>query len=254
MSVDDVFLSRVGHDLRGELATMVTGVHYVLRYEAELGDNARQMLNRVHGAGQRLRRLLDELDDAAWIDGGNRAALTFEPCQADTLIRGALARLSQVVSAREVTLDVRVPEDLPSFQADERLSGAAIEYLIDFALARSQRKATHITVEEVQGAPVLRIADEGGAIDDQALARLFDPFVEKDLVPPPEPGQRRRERLGLGLSIAHGILAAHGGALCAEVAPGGTGIVFTCTLGRPGSAVELHKSMPSASPSAQNVG
>jgi K+-sensing histidine kinase KdpD len=254
MSVDDVFLSRVGHDLRGELATMVTGVHYVLRYEAELGDAARQMLNRVHGAGQRLRRLLDELDDAVWIDGGNGDGLVFEPCQADTLIRGALARLSQVVSAREVTLDVRVPEGLAAVEADARLSGAAIEYLIDFALARSRRKTTHITVEEAQGGPVLRIADEGGAIDDDALARLFDPFVEKELVPLPEPGQRRRERLGLGLAIARGILVAHGGALSAEVVPGGTGIVFTCTLGRPGSAAPLKKSTPSSCHAAENAG
>src|SRR4051812_17857126 len=67
MTVDDTFLSRVGHDLRGELATMVTGVHYVLRYEPSLGEASRQMLTRVQGAGQRLRRLLDELDDAVWI-------------------------------------------------------------------------------------------------------------------------------------------------------------------------------------------
>ena len=38
---DDEFLSNVGHDLRGELATVVAGVHYLLRYEADLGDSAR---------------------------------------------------------------------------------------------------------------------------------------------------------------------------------------------------------------------
>src|SRR5689334_8065989 len=122
MSVDDVFLSRVGHDLRGELATMVTGVHYVLRYEAELGDSARQMLNRVNAAGQRLGRLLDEFDDAVWIEGGDRAGLFLETCRADTLVRTVLTRLSQIVAAREVTLDVRVPAELPTFEADTKLT------------------------------------------------------------------------------------------------------------------------------------
>src|SRR5262245_28255522 len=166
MSVDDAFLSRVGHDLRGELATMVTGVHYVLRYEADLGEAARQMLNRVHGAGQRLRRLLDELDDAAWIGGGDRAALVFEACRADAVIQGALSRLNHLPGAREVALDVQVPADIPPFEADARLCGSAIEYILDFALARSRNKSAHISVEAVQRVPVLRVADEGGAISD----------------------------------------------------------------------------------------
>lgn len=253
MTVDDVFLSRVGHDLRGELATMVTGVHYLLRYEADLREPSRQVLDRVNGAGQRLRRLLDELDDAAWIDGGNRASLVFEPCQIDGLIQGAIARLASLATAREVTLDVRVPEDLPSFDADARLVGAAIEYILDFALARSRRRAVHISVEMDHGVPALTIADEGGAVDARALSQVLLPFREKDLVPAPEPGQRRRERLGLGLSIASGILTAHGGGLRAEIDAGGAGLRFTCTLARPGSAVELRSPSQTPGPATQKA-
>ena len=148
MSVDDVFLSRVGHDLRGELATMVTGVHYVLRYEPELGDAARQMLNRVHGAGQRLRRLLDELDDAAWIDGGDRATLAFEPCQADTLIRGALARLNQVVSAREVALDV---EHVLGIALGDVAAEQALALELHAVLASDDLAATHADEADFAG-------------------------------------------------------------------------------------------------------
>lgn len=233
---------------------MVTGVHYLLRYEPELGPTARQVLDRVNGAGQRLRKLLDELDDAVWIEGGSRAALIFEPCRVDALVEGALGRLTQAITSREVTLDVRVPEDLPPFEADIKLCGTAIEYVLDFSLCRSRSKTVHIAAAPVDGVPVLWIADEGGAVDEVALGRLLDPFVEREMVPRPEPGQRRRERLGLGLSIARGILAAHGGALRAEIAEGGAGIAFWCTLGRPGSAVEIRGPGPGSPSKPQKAG
>jgi two-component system, OmpR family, sensor kinase len=230
MTVDEMFLSRVGHDLRGELATMVTGVHYLLRYEADLGPTARQMLDRINGAGQRLRRLLDEFDDAVWIDGGRPSALALAPCRTDVLIKGAIDRLNQAIVSREVSIDLQLPQDLPPFNADEKLCGAAIEYVLDFALARSRKKTVHVTAALLDGRTVLSIADEGGSIPEDVQSRLLDPFVEKDVVPKAEPGQRRRERLGLGLAIARGILAAHGGGVTAENAPDGQGIIVHCSL------------------------
>src|SRR4051812_47197467 len=115
MSVDDVFLSRVGHDLRGELSTMITGIHYLLRYEAALGPSARQMLERINGAGKRLGRLLEEFDDAVWIDGGSPNALALEPCRIQILVKDAIERLRPIIESRAVTLDIRIPEELPPF-------------------------------------------------------------------------------------------------------------------------------------------
>ena len=232
-TVDEVFLSHVGHDLRGELATMVAGVHYLLRYEPELGPSARQMLDRVNGAGQRLKRLLDELDNAAWITGGNARSLVYEAVAPAVVVQAALVRLTSLALAREVTIDARLPADLPEIEADAELLGTAFEYVIDFALARSPRRAIHLGAEIVGGVPVLEIRDEGGPIEAAELDRLLEPFIEKDVVPRAEPGQRRRGRLGLGLAIAQGILQAHGGGLRVALAASGDGVVFHCTLARP---------------------
>jgi two-component system OmpR family sensor kinase len=232
MTVDETFLSSVAHDLRGQLNTIVTGVHYLLRYEANLGQTGRDMLGRVNGAGQRMRRLLEEFDNAVWIDGGSPSALELEPCHADVLLKSAIDRLNQAIESREATLDLQLPPDLPPFNADAELCGAAIEYALDFALSRSRKKTVHLTAALIEGQTVLSIEDEGGSIPEDAQGRLLDPFVEREMVPKAELGQWRRERLGLGLAIARGILAAHGGGITAESAPAGQGILLRCALHR----------------------
>jgi two-component system OmpR family sensor kinase len=227
MPDEDAFLNRVGHDLRGELATMVAGVHYLMRYETGVSDTGKQMLARVSGAGDRLRRLLDELELAAWIGGQPPGPLNVEPCQLAILVAAALGRIERAVALRRVTVRAELPGDLSEIRGDPDLLGAAVEHALDFAVARSPGRA----VEVRAGGPAeLVILDEGGPVAAAGIARLFEPFAEKQLIPRSEPGARRRERLGLGLAIARGIFVAHGGALTAAPAPEDRGLALTCTL------------------------
>jgi signal transduction histidine kinase len=137
---------------------------------------------------------------------------------------------------------------------DAELLRVALEYVAGLAILRSRGRAVRIGLARgVAGAPAITIADEGGPVAPDLLARLFEPFVERAAIPAEiaapaspsgqggaasAPGPRRRERLGLGLAIASGILTAHGGSLAVELAsPEGqagvapVGLRFTCALG-----------------------
>ena len=164
---------------------------------------------------------------AAWIDGRPAGSLVVEPFRLGPLVEGALSRLSRAVSQRTVAVQAELPADLAERSGDAELLGKAVEHVLDFAIARSPGRAVQV---RATGPAALSVVDEGGPVDDAALARLFQPFAEKDLIPRPEPGARRRERLGLGLAIAHGIFAAHGGSMNATIAPEGHGIALACTL------------------------
>jgi two-component system, OmpR family, sensor kinase len=230
--IDDVFLSRVGHDLRGELATMVAGVHYLIRYEGGTSATAKQMLERVDGAGQRMRRLLDEFDNAAWITGGDPSQLIRSRQNLADVVAAVLDRLAPQLVLREVSVDNRLPPSMPTFETDGELLGIALEYVIDFAVARSVGKRVLLSRSGSVDAPGsgVRVEDQGGPLADASLAaRVFEPFVEKDLVPKlVTGGSKRRERLGLGLAIARGILTALGGSIAVE--PGDSGLVFVCAM------------------------
>ncbi len=65
----------------------------------------------------------------------------------------------------------------------------------------------------------LRVADTGGGIPPDVLARIFEPFVTTK---GPEHGT------GLGLSISHGLIRAMGGTI--EARNGPEGAIFTVTL------------------------
>src|SRR5207248_9619386 len=82
-----------------------------------------------------------------------------------------------------------------------------------------------VRVESRGGAAVVTVRDTGEGIPPEHLPHVFDRFYRVD-------GVRSRERggTGLGLSIARSVVAAHGGRIELESAPGrGT----TCTVTLP---------------------
>jgi two-component system sensor histidine kinase HupT/HoxJ len=80
--------------------------------------------------------------------------------------------------------------------------------------ARAAASAGTLTVE---------FSDTGRGIPDAVLGRVFEPFFTTREV---------GSGMGMGLSICHTILEAHGGTIVAGNTPGG-GAVFTLTLPLP---------------------
>ena len=69
----------------------------------------------------------------------------------------------------------------------------------------------------------IEVADDGPGIPPEDLPRVFNPFFTTK-----SPGKGR----GLGLSVAHSIVAEHGGRMWAENrAEGGAAFVFELPIG-----------------------
>ncbi len=77
----------------------------------------------------------------------------------------------------------------------------------------------------------LTISDTGHGMDQKTLERIFDPFFTT---------KKRCEGTGLGLSVVHGIISSHGGAITASSEPGkGTTFeVFLPGIEQPGDFQE----------------
>ena len=77
-----------------------------------------------------------------------------------------------------------------------------------------------ISVKQSAGGVRIEVVDDGPGIPPEHLPRIFNPFFTTK-----QPGDGR----GLGLSVAHSIIAEHGGRIWADNRPDG-GAVFTIDL------------------------
>jgi signal transduction histidine kinase len=147
-------------------------------------------------------------------------------------IAGAHSQLED----RELTLDLDLPEDLPSVKADPDYMRRVVANLLSNAcLASAVGSEIQVRTAESAGVPqeqnlhlngdrfvVLAIRDSGGGLPDEALGRIFDPGRPSRT--PPGLGES-----GAGLALVKTLVEAHGGRLWVE-SNQGAGTTFSFIL------------------------
>jgi signal transduction histidine kinase len=118
-----------------------------------------------------------------------------------------------------VEIGRRLPPGLPPVRADRQQLRQVLLNLVSNAYD-AMPDGGLLVIEADQDGDTIRftVSDTGGGIADDALPRLFEPFFTT-----------KAKGIGLGLSVAHRIVDAHGGTLEAATRSG-TGASFTLTL------------------------
>lgn len=212
-------LASLSHDLRTPLTAIRVAVANL--DEPALGADERR--SQSHLALQeidRLNRLFQDILDMARIDA---AAITPERqwvTPAD-LIDAAIQYAGTVVSKR--TLQIEADGDT-EIEIDPRLTSGALAHLLENAAHYSPPEAPIEIRGWVAGDSVqLTVRDRGPGLDPAELDHLFEPFFRGDSA------RRHTSGTGMGLAITRGLLAAEGGRVWGENAPGG-GTCFTIAV------------------------
>ena len=181
---------------------------------AEAGDN----FGRIEELTARMATLTTQLKVFARKSSGKRA-----PVSVAAAVRQALALVEHLITRNhvEVELDLPADEGVQVLADQLRLEQVLINLFSNAADAMKavSRRRLQIAVAADDAHVQLRVADTGIGIDPQVLPQIFDPFFTTKAV---------GEGLGLGLSIAFGIIRDWGGTLAAENLE--TGARFTVTL------------------------
>src|SRR5437773_566098 len=82
--------------------------------------------------------------------------------------------------------------ELASMTGDAELLEIALGYALDFAIARSRDQRVTVSARRDGDGASLCVSDLAGPISQERLAQLAQPFVEKEAIPRPDPGQRVR--------------------------------------------------------------
>jgi|GEM_PF-123422 len=208
------FTSDASHELRTPVTAISGHASYLLRRTNPTGQQ-QESLKIIQSESERLTNLIASLLQLARSDSG---ALTLQrgPVFSALLLSDIVRELAPLAQAQHTTL-TSTGEDV-TFEGDaDRLKQVLIN-LVSNALKAGAQTVT-LRSERVGAGVRLSVQDDGPGIPKDQLERLFDRFYRLE-----DSRSRDQGGAGLGLSIARGIVDAHGGRiwLDSEVGQGTT--------------------------------
>jgi two-component system OmpR family sensor kinase len=218
------FVADASHELRTPL-TSIRGFAELYRQGAaqDPADVARA-LRRIEDEAARMGLLVDDLLLLARLD--QQRPLERVPVDLVAVVAEAVADARLLAPARAIELRVR--EGIaPQVLGDEARLRQVVTNLMSNALTHTP-EGTPVTVAvgaiKDQSAVVLSVADSGPGLEPEEARRVFERFYRVD------PSRTRAAGgTGLGLSIVAALVAAHGGEVDVDAAPG-KGCAFTVRL------------------------
>ncbi len=209
----DEFIGQVSHELRTPLTIIVGNASILLREHDQLDKAARQeTLTDIVASGERLQHMIQNLLALA------RAEANVEEPDEPIMVHHAVRDLIDSHRRRqpERQINLLVSGELTPVICPRESLEQVVENLLTNAEKYSPAdKPIDVRVQIGPDALVISIADRGPGFGRANVTELFEPFVRSDSARLAAPG------LGIGLSVAHRLVQAHGGRIWAQNREGG---------------------------------
>jgi C4-dicarboxylate-specific signal transduction histidine kinase len=206
----------VAHEINNPLTIIMAQLH--LLAQSELSDQLEEALEVIDAAAKRAASIVRDLILFAEHRPPRRTR-----CQVAAQIEEVLAFEEARLEAEGITVRLHF-EPVPDIWADHNHLQEVLLHLLQnaqHALRETNSGGVlSISVKPVAAGVRIEVADDGPGVPPEHLPRIFNPFFTTK-----QPGDGR----GLGLSVAHSIIAEHGGRIWVENRPAG-GAVFMIDL------------------------
>ena len=203
------FLASMSHELRTPL-NAILGFSEVMANEV-LGPmenkTYRDYANDIHGSGQHLLDLINEILDLSRIEAG-RYQLSEEPIVVTAVVEDCCHLMELKARNRDIRIIQQVETELPRLLADER----AVRQITLNLLSNAVKFATSGTEVLVRvgwtagGGQYIAIRDAGPGIPADEIPVVLAAFGQGSIAI-----KSAEQGTGLGLPIVQGLIALHGG-------------------------------------------
>lgn len=231
------FLARMSHEIRTPM-NAILGYTEVLRrgFDTTIEDR-REYLDTIHGSGEHLLALINDILDLSKVESG-QLQLELGEYSPYKVVQDVVALLKSKADEKQIGLSTRVEGAIPKTalgdsvrlrQAIVNLVGNAIKFTDEGSVEIVLRCHRSVDAEHPTAVGMLQIAvnDTGIGISEQAQAKIFEPFAQADTSI-----TRRFGGTGLGLAISKQLAEAMGGGISLTSTPGkGTRFTIEVSVG-----------------------
>ncbi len=219
------FVSAVSHELRTPLAVICSAGENLADGVVANDEQTRQYGALVRNEGRRLAEMVEQVLDFAGIQSG-RKTYKLEPTEVSDVIDRALEMFEMQIRESGITLEKRVPLNLPTLMADRPAIVRAVQNLIANALKYGA--AGNWLSVRAESTPVganIVVEDHGGGISSVDMPHIFEPFYRGRSVI-----DAQIQGSGLGLSLVKQIVEAHDANITVASEPNRTTFTIAFTL------------------------
>jgi len=212
----------MSHELRTPL-NAVLGFAQLLLSDGErvTAETRRRRLEQIHGAGQHLLSLINDVLDLSNLEGGG-IRITAQPVPLAALVAETLPLVERQARQRKVKLRSGTLAGVALADAT-RLRQVLLNLLTNAVKYNREGGQVLIEADATDDGVLLRVSDSGRGMNEAQLQQAFEPFNRLGLE------NEGIEGTGIGLAIVKALVERMGGKVQARSAPG-QGSIFEVRL------------------------
>lgn len=218
------FIATVSHEFKTPIASMKMSLQLLANPQTgELNEEQKGLLGSINDDTNRLLRTTGELLNITQVETG-KTAIRMESADTEAVVADAVEANRIASAAKQIVIVNNVPKGFPDIIADPEKATWIISNLLSNAIRYSHDDSRIVITAELKDTTVLiAVRDKGIGISEEHLPKVFDKYFRV-------PGTKK-EGTGLGLAISKEFMAAQGGEITVESAPG-EGSTFTLKFTR----------------------
>ena len=216
----DEFMAALAHELRNPLAPIRNSVRLL-----SLSGGSPDIVETIERQLNHLVRLVDDLMEVSRLTRG-KIALRKDVVDLAAVIESALEMSRPLIQAAGHKLTVELPAEPVAVEADPTRLAQVVSNLLNNAANYTEAGGRISIAASRKGSEVaITVTDTGVGLCAEELASIFDMFAQGSSRSGPA-----KQGLGIGLTLARGLVELHGGSLTAESEGPGKGSRFTVRM------------------------
>lgn len=206
----DRLIVSVSHDLRTPL-TSIIGYIKLIKENSNLDNDIKRYIDIIDNKAESLENLINDLFEYTKLIACD-VKIEKINISLNEFMRQVVEGMMPVCSENDLTILFEAPEEELNVNIDPNKMVRVFENIITNAIRYSNKKSKiYVKISKYENGAMVSIENEGKAIKNEELNRIFEMFYRTD-----ESRNQKTGGAGIGLSIAKSIVGLHGGRIWGE--------------------------------------